>query len=80
MNNTKPDILILIANIMIFIGFLPSILSGDKPNVWTSFINVAATFFCFIPAYLMMGLRKAIVINVFIGMFWTVLMVQMMFR
>lgn len=75
----SPDIIILIANIIIAISLIPSILSSDKPNYKTSVMQIIVSAF-FIIAYIQLNLTFAILINFLIGLLWAILLLQWLSR
>lgn len=74
-NNMITDILIFIANLIIFAAFIPSMFSKDKPHKRTSFLNVFATLL-FIWAYIIAGFYLAVGLNILIGTCWLILLIQ----
>jgi len=71
----KNDFLIFIPNCISIFSLLPSIFSNDKPNVWTSIMQITLVPF-YILAYRNMKFRLAFIINLLVGLFWLILLIQ----
>ena len=69
------DILIFIPNCIFLISLIPSILSSDKPNVWTSLMQIALVPF-YIQAYRNLKFKLAFYMNILIGLLWIILFFQ----
>jgi len=71
----KPDTILFVANLVIAVSLLPSILSKDKPHKNTSLLNVFVSLI-FITGYINAQFFLAVWINVLIGTMWLTLLVQ----
>lgn len=69
------DILIFLANILLCISLFPSVMSKNKPDKKTDIIEIVVCSL-FMVAYYMLGLYLAVVVNIVIGIVWTVLLIQ----
>ena len=69
------DILIFFANILLCVSLFPSVMSENKPDKKTDIIEIVVCIL-FMFAYSMLHLYLAVVVNIFILIVWTVLLVQ----
>jgi hypothetical protein len=70
-----PQNVLFIANFVIFISLIPSILSSQKPHQTTSALNIIISAF-FIYSFVQLNYYFVVLINVLIAIEWTILFFQ----
>lgn len=72
------DIVLMMGNIVFVFSLFPSILTKDKPSVWTSGISTVILYL-FVVTYHSLGLWGSAIATLAVGICWNILAVQKFF-
>jgi len=72
------DMVLMVGNIIFVISLFPSILTKNKPSIWTSILS-AVVLYIFVITYISLSLWGSAIATLIVSILWTILAIQKYF-